>query len=121
MAAIKGFTRKQTVVLASALGVPLICATWFWWTRPPQMGADAAVFRAVDGLFTAVTARDEKLLGQCDSRLKSLRDAGKLPTAAARYLDGVIERARQGRWQSAAERLYDFMARQRRDPTAADA
>src|SRR5262249_54575119 len=28
---------------------------------PPQMGADEAVFNTVDALFTAVTARDEKL------------------------------------------------------------
>jgi hypothetical protein len=79
------------------------------------MGADEEVFTAVDALFTAVTARDERLLGQCEQRLHTNRDAGKLPTEASNYLDGVIRRAKAGAWESAAERLYDFMTAQRRD------
>ncbi len=82
---------------------------------PPQMGADDGVFAAVDALFTAVTARDEGLLGKCEGQLHALRDEGRLPAEAAGYLDGVIARARKGGWESAAERLYDFMKAQRRD------
>src|SRR5262249_17425726 len=83
--------------------------------RPPQMGADEAVFNTVDALFTAVTARDEKLLGQCEKRLHAHEKPGKLPNAAANYLDGVIRKAREGRWESAAETLYGFMQAQRRE------
>ena len=79
------------------------------------MGADEEVFKAVDALFTAVTARDEKLLGECEQRLSALKDAGKLPTDAAAYLDSVIRKARDGRWENAAEKLYDFMKAQRRE------
>src|SRR5207248_10965835 len=73
----------------------------------PQMGADEGVFKTVDALFTAVTARDAKQLDACDGRLKEFRRQGKLPGEAADYLDGVVARARDGRWESAAQKLYD--------------
>jgi hypothetical protein len=79
------------------------------------MGADEETFKTVDALFTAVTARDEKLLGQCAQRLNALKGAGKLPADASDYLDGILARARDGRWQSAAERLYDFVRAQQRE------
>jgi hypothetical protein len=79
------------------------------------MGADEDVFKTVDALFTAVTARDAKLLRQCEQRLQALQGAGKLPGDAADYLAGVIRKARDGKWESAAERLYGFMTRQRRE------
>src|SRR5262245_5531966 len=96
-----------------AVGAVVILIVLF--RRPPQMGADEKVFNTVDALFTAVRARDAKLLGQCEQRLHALRDAGKLPPEAARYLDDVVGRARDGRWESAAEQLYDFMKQQRRE------
>jgi hypothetical protein len=70
---------------------------------------------ACDALFTAVTARDEKLLGQCEQNLRALKDAGKLPTSASYYLDDIIRTARVGGWESAAQRLYSFMRAQRRE------
>lgn len=79
------------------------------------MGADTETFTAVDALFTAVTARDEKLLASCAQRLHALKDAGKMPAIAGDHLDGVIGKARAGRWESAAERLYQFMIAQRRE------
>jgi len=95
----------------SGLAVLLVC--WFIrWRSPPQMGADEEVFKTVDALFTAVTARDEKLLGDCERRLHAYKEAGKLPANAADYLDGVIRQSQEGKWASAAERLYDFMREQ---------
>ena len=85
---------------------------------PPQMGADEEVFRTVDALFTAVTGRNEKQLAQCEQRLKGYSEAGRLPPKAARSLDGIIATARTGRWQPAAERLYDFMKVQKREGSA---
>lgn len=81
---------------------------------PPQMGPDEEVFTTVDALFTAVTARDEKRLGECEARLKSYREAGKLPKKSADVLDGVIAKSRGGGWEAAAKRLYDFMLAQKR-------
>ena len=105
-------------VLLVAVGVPAVAAVVLLLVslrRPPQMGADEEVFRSVDALFTAVTARDAQLLAQCEQRLHIFRDAGKIPNEAAEYLDDVIARARGGRWESAAQRLYDFMKVQRRE------
>ena len=109
--------QRRTCILASlAVGVAAVLGVAFVGCgRPPQMGADEEVFSAVDALFTAVTARDEKLLGQCEQRLRTLKDAGKLPPDAATYLDDVIRKAHAGRWQAAAEKLYTFMMAQRRD------
>jgi hypothetical protein len=79
------------------------------------MGADEDVFKNVDALYTAVRNQDEKRLGECEQRLQADRDAGKLPPAAAGYLDSVIRQARAGRWEPAAQSLYDFMRAQRRE------
>jgi hypothetical protein len=111
-----GSTRRRAALVAAAVAGPVVLVWLFiWWSRPPQMGADEEVSRTVDALFTAVTARDEKLLGQCEQRLRAARDAGTLPTGAADYLDGIIRKARAGRWESAAGRLYEFMRAQRRE------
>jgi hypothetical protein len=83
--------------------------------RPPQMGADEEAFKAVDALFTAVTARDEKLLEKCERRLEACREARKIPAGASAYLGGVVRTARAGGWESAARRLYEFMTAQRRE------
>jgi hypothetical protein len=105
-------------VAAGLVGLTALLVGWsFWRTVPPQMGADEDSFSAVDALFTAVTARDEKLLGQCARRLNALEDAGKLPPDAAAYLAGVVEQARDGHWEAAAQRLYGFMRAQRREGT----
>jgi hypothetical protein len=79
------------------------------------MGPDEDVFKAVDALFTAVTSRDEKRLGDCEQRLGSLKETGQLPPEAGAYLDGVIRSARADRWESAAQTLYTFMRAQRRE------
>jgi hypothetical protein len=83
--------------------------------RPPQMGTDEEVFKTVDALFTAVTARDEKLLTHCEQRLTTYKEAGSLPPKAAAHLDGIVRQARAGRWEPAAQSLYDFMIAQRRE------
>jgi len=102
--------------LGSVCAAPLaVLGLAFAGCAKPQMGADEGVFKTVDALFTAVTARDGKQLEACDSRLKEYRRQGKLPGEAADYLDGVVARARDGRWESAAQKLYDFMRAQRRE------
>ena len=115
MASDPRFTTRRAA-LAAAAGLAVALGVGFVGCgRPPQMGPDEAVFRTVDALFTAVTARDAKLLDQSEQRLRAQREAGKLPPAASDYLDGVIAKARAGRWESSAERLYDFMTVQRRE------
>jgi hypothetical protein len=110
--------RQRTRILAlslAAVGTAAVAILVLALSRPPQMGPDEDVFTTVDALYTAVRARDERRLSQCEQRLIAYRQAGKLPPAAADHLDGVIATARGGAWQSAAERLYEFMIAQRRD------
>jgi hypothetical protein len=102
--------------LGSACAAPLaVLGLAFAGCAKPQMGAVEGVFKTVDALFTAVTARDGKQLDACDSRLQEYRRQGQLPGEAADYLDGVVARARDGRWESAAQKLYDFMRAQKRE------
>jgi len=108
--------QKQVILAASLVALTVFVVCWFvWWTRPPQMGAAEEVFTAVDALFTAVRARDKQLLNRCERRLHVCKEAGTLPTPAAEYLDGIIQQAREGSWQPAAEKLYGFMRAQRRE------
>ena len=66
-------SRHRLYFAAGATGLAIVSIVWFtWWNRPPQMGADEGVFATVDALFTAVRARDERLIGQCEQRLDGL-------------------------------------------------
>lgn len=106
----------RAIVAAFAVaGLAVFGIVFYGCGRPPQMGADPEVFRTVDALYTAITARNEKLLSDCEGRLQTLEQAGKLPSSSGAHLKGIIGIARQGRWQAAAERLYRFMEAQRRD------
>ena len=98
-------------LLIVAAGVVLYLAL----RPPPQLGASERVFKTVDALYTAVRDEDAKRVGECEARLRDYRAAGELPGSAADKLDAIIASAKRGSYQSAAKRLYDFMAGQRRD------
>jgi len=101
---------------AGVVGLLLVLVGWFSWRgQPPQLGADREVFRTVDALFTAITARDERLLRDCAGRLRTHHADGKMPGEAWAYLGDVVATAEAGRWQPAAENLYAFMKAQRRE------
>jgi hypothetical protein len=82
--------------------------------RPPQIGADKEAFQAVDALFTAVSLRDPALVDRCSATLRSLRDAGKLPTTAFASLEAIVAEANQAKWEPAVSHLARFMEGQRR-------
>jgi hypothetical protein len=77
--------------------------------KPEQIGPDPEAFKAVDALFTAVTAKRPDLLEACEKHLGELRERGRLPAKAHGELAGIIDRARAGRWEPAAETLRRFM------------
>lgn len=106
----------RTALICVGVGLVVLLVAVRGCGRPPQIGADEEAFRAVDALFTAVTARRPDLVDRCADRLGQLHAGGKLPAAAHAELRRVIDRARDGRWEAAAERLYDFMRRQERPP-----
>ena len=102
-------------VLAALAAVAVVVGLVAYFTRPAQMGTSEEVFRTVDALYTAVRNRDEKRMTECEQRLAGYRDAGTLPADAADDLAGIIAKARGGSWETAAERLYDFMRAQKRE------
>lgn len=108
-------TRRAAWVLFALVVIGLIGILIAALRRSPQMGADEDVFRTVDALYTAVASRDEKRLAECERRLQDYRGAAKLPDSAADFLEGIIKKARAGKWESATERLYEFMLAQRRE------
>ena len=105
--------RNWLYSIVAFLGLAVVVGGAFAFWPTPQIGADEDVMSAVDALFTAVTARDEKLLSQCEKRLDELKSQEKLPASAAGRLDGIIDEARGGGWDSAARRLYSFIEAQR--------
>jgi hypothetical protein len=80
---------------------------------PPQIGADRETFQTVDALYTAVGLRDAARVEQTGAKLKSLRDAGKIPERAYRSLELVIAESRERKWEPALDRLTRFMEGQR--------
>jgi hypothetical protein len=93
----------------------LLLALWFKGCGgPPQMGADREAFKAVDALYTAIGLRDAGRVDQCGARLKSLRDAGKLPERAYQSVASIIAEAKEGKWEPSQERLSQFMVGQHR-------
>ena len=103
---------KRAAVAAAGAGL-LLFVIWFAWGRTPQIGGDKESVKVVDALYTAVTSHNTTRLAQCEQRLHTLRDEGKLPRRAADYLDGLIATARGGNWKAATHKLYDFMRAQR--------
>ncbi len=81
---------------------------------PPQIGADREAFKAVDALYTAVGLRDAGKIDQCGAELKSLQEAGKVPEDVYKSLESISAEAKDGRWETAQERLSKFMEGQRR-------
>ena len=110
-----GPSRSKPLIVAGLTAFIALFLCWNYFKRPPQMGADAGVFKTVDALFTAVNAHDEKLIAQCQQRLHSMKANGKLPLDAAGYLDDIIQTANNRQWQEAGQSLYKFMEIQRRD------
>jgi len=100
------------VGLVAIVGVAIAVS---YFNRAPQMGPDEDVFRTVDALYTAVRMNDAARVADCEKRLGDYRHAGKLPKGAADALARVIAKTRDGRWDSAAESLYEFMLAQRRE------
>lgn len=106
-------TRRVAVVFG-VVGALALAWLLFGWRTIPQLSGDEDAFRSVDALFTAVTAHNQQLVTECAERLAALQRQGKLPAESAGYLDSIVAQARDGRWQTSSERLYEFMLAQRR-------
>jgi len=78
---------------------------------PPELQSVEA-FSATDALYTAITSHRTDLLDESATRLKALKDAGKLSTDAFESLTEIIKQAQLGDWQDAAEELDSFIRHQ---------
>ncbi len=110
-------TVRKRIVLSVVCGLSILLLILIvrHLRTPPQMGADEEVFKTVNALFTALTSKNTSRLDDCGKRLRDYREAGKLPETAAKSLDSIMKQAREGQWDPAARRLYEFMLVQRRD------
>lgn len=78
---------------------------------PPAMESEEAHSTA-DALYTAITSRRTDLLDESETRLKELNNNGKISAEALESLTDIIEQARSGSWQDAAEELDSFIRHQ---------
>jgi hypothetical protein len=104
-----GPDRRWVAAVCGVLLVVSVVLLMRHWGSPPQIGADGDVMKTVDALFTAMTTRDLARLDDCDRRLKSYHTAGRLPARPAQALAAMIQQARDGQWEPAAKRLYEFI------------
>ena len=80
----------------------------------PQVVNDEAVYKKLDALYTAVTSRRRKLLGDSRGRLTNLHKAGRLSDAGFTVVGTIITEAENNQWADAAQHLFDFMRAQRK-------
>lgn len=78
---------------------------------PATLESDEAIL-TTDALYTAITSRRTELLDDSEGRLKKLRDDGQLSAKAFEALADIIQQARSGNWQDAAEDLDGFIRQQ---------
>lgn len=103
---------RRWLLALPAIGV---IALIVWMLRPaPSMGDDPDVFKTVDALYTAVRERKLDRVELCEQRLQDFESAGKLPTDAAKRLKSIVQQCKDGSWESATKRLYEFMMDQQR-------
>ena len=72
----------------------------------------AEAISTCNALYTAITSNRTELLDVSAARLRQLRDDGKLSAEALDSLDEIIQQARSGDWQDAAEELDGFIRSQ---------
>ena len=77
----------------------------------PPLGSEEASSTA-DALYTAVTSRRPELLDAVEEDLNKLQSKQQISPAAMTALQTIIDQARAGEWQAAAEELDQFIRNQ---------
>jgi hypothetical protein len=106
---------RIAITIFGSLAILAAVVLYFGLRPPPQMGASEETFKTVDALYTAIRNEDEARLADCEARLLSANEAGKLPDPAWKTLNAIIAKARSGKWRPAAESLYEFIRGQKRE------
>ena len=79
----------------------------------PQLGGNEQCLAAADALWTAVTAKQPKLLEHSAGEIEKLHAAGTLPDDAFNSLSQIVASARAGQWPEARKALKAFARSQR--------
>ena len=77
----------------------------------PPLGSEEASSTA-DALYTAVTSRRPELVDAVEKSLNKLQAEQQISSAAMTALQAIIEQARAGEWQAAAEELDQLIRNQ---------
>jgi len=105
----KPTSKRFLSIVATALVVTLALAGC---QRTPQLANEESL-GAADALWTAITAKDVKLVDNSEQTLKQLHDQSKLTNEAFESLEGMIATARAGDWDGARGDLKAFVRGQR--------
>ena len=79
---------------------------WRWYSTPPALLASPEAKKTLDGLFTALTSRDEIKLATCMKRIEVQFAEGKLSEKAVNEARSCCKMAQADSWEKAAKRLY---------------
>jgi len=77
----------------------------------PPLGAEEVSSNA-DALYTAVTSRRPELVDAVEENLNKLHADQQISPAARMALQAIIDQARAGEWQAAAEELDQLIRNQ---------
>lgn len=89
----------------------LILATAIGCQSAPPLGSEE-VSSTADALYTAVTSRRPELVDAVEKNLNRLKADQQVSPAAMAALQAIIEQARAGEWQDAAEELDQLIRNQ---------
>jgi hypothetical protein len=77
----------------------------------PPLGSEEASSTA-DALYTAVTSRRPELVDAVEKSLNKLQAEQQISPAAMTALQAIVDQARAGEWQAAAEELDQLIRNQ---------
>ena len=89
----------------------LILVMFIGCSSAPPLGSEE-VNIAADALYTAVTSRRLELVDAVEESLKKLHAEQQVSPAAMTALQAIINQARAGEWQAAAEELDQLIRNQ---------
>jgi len=64
--------------------------------------------RALDEILTAVTIKNQRLLGESAARAKDRHDAGQFTDDEFQGIEAFVDKARAGDWSGAEKDGYEF-------------
>lgn len=103
--------RRFRSVIVRRISACLLLATAIGCGSAPPLGSEE-VSSTADALYTAVTSRRPELLDAVEKNLNRLNVDQQVSPAALTALQAIIDQARAGEWQAAAEELDQLIRNQ---------